>query len=123
MEETLNEAMATEIDYFNGYSCMAYPGSELHRQAAQNNPEYLPENNEAGWLGYSQHSYECYPLPTNNLKNWEVLKFRDEAFMRYFTNPEYIDRMVSKFGDSFKQEMDRMLAITLPRKIVEENAP
>ena len=59
---------------------------------------------------------------TNNLKNWEVLKFRDEAFMRYFTNPEYIDRMVSKFGDSFKQEMNRMLAITLPRKIVEENA-
>ena len=42
--------------------------------------------------------------------------------MRYFTNPEYVDRMVSKFGDSFKQEMDRMLAITLPRKIVEENA-
>tara|TARA_Y100000004_G_scaffold53910_1_gene59999 strand:- start:17060 stop:18592 length:1533 start_codon:yes stop_codon:yes gene_type:complete len=122
MEETLEEAMTTEIDYFNGYSCMAYPGSQLHREWSAKDPNCLPENTDAGWLGYSQHSYECYPLPTDKLKNWEVLKFRDEAFLKFFTNQEYLDRMISKFGDSFKNEMSRMLEITLPRKIVEENS-
>ncbi len=101
---------------------MAYPGSQLHREWSEKDPDCLPENTDAGWLGYSQHSYECYPLPTKNLKNWEVLKFRDEAFLKFFTNQEYLDRMISKFGDSFKNEMNRMLEITLPRKIVEENS-
>jgi radical SAM superfamily enzyme YgiQ (UPF0313 family) len=122
MEETLHEAMTTEIDYYNGYSCMAYPGSQLHREWSEKDSSCLPENTEAGWLGYSQHSYECYPLPTDSLKNWEVLKFRDEAFLKFFTNQEYLDRMISKFGNSFKNEMSRMLEITLPRKIVEENS-
>ena len=70
MEETLHEAMTTEIDYYNGYSCMAYPGSQLHREWSEKDSSCLPENTEAGWLGYSQHSYECYPLPTDSLKNW-----------------------------------------------------
>ena len=122
MEETLHEAMTTEIDYYNGYSCMAYPGSQLHREWSEKDSSCLPENTEAGWLGYSHHSYECYPLPTDSLKNWEVLKFRDEAFLKFFTNQEYLDRMISKFGNSFKNEMSRMLEITLPRKIVEENS-
>ena len=33
-----------------------------------------------GWIGYSQHSYNCLPLPTNYLCAEEVLDFRDAAF-------------------------------------------
>ena len=97
---------------------MAYPGSQLHRDFSEKNPEVLPENNGVGWIGYSQHAYETFNLPTENLKNHEILKFRDEAFLKYFTNKDYLLKMTKKFGTPFTQEMEKMLSIKLKRKIL-----
>jgi hypothetical protein len=119
MNQTLQLALDLKTDYANFYCAMAYPGSQLHRDFSKNNPEALPENNGVGWIGYSQHSYETFNLPTEYLTNAEILKFRDNAFNKYFTNPEYLDTMTSKFGVQFKNEMDRMLQIKLKRKLTE----
>lgn len=122
MRETLDMAMKLPTDYANFYSAMAYPGSALHKDTAIKNPELLPEYpGNPGWIGYSQHAYETFNLPTAALRNSEILKFRDEAFEQYFSNSNFIQRMTAKFGPKFKNEMDRMLSIKLKRKIIEDD--
>ena len=126
MQETYNLSRELNTEYVNYYCSMAYPGSQLHRDAVTNTPELLPENNNIGWAGYSQHSYECYPLATKNLQNWEILKFRDECFLKYFSNKKYITENVTKFGPEFELQINKMLQATnnapLKRKIVLNNS-
>ncbi len=59
MRQTLELAQELNCEFANFYSAMAYPGSPLYLLALQNGWE-LPES----WGGYSQHSYDCKPLPT-----------------------------------------------------------
>ncbi len=119
MNETLNLALELKSEYANLYCAMAYPGSQLHRDFSKNNPSVLPENAGVGWIGYSQHAYETYNLPTATLKNSEILAFREKAFQTYFRNPEYRSKMQSKFGDKFSNEIDRMLEVKLKRRLLE----
>ena len=121
MAETLDLALDLKTEYANFYCAMAYPGSQLHREFSQNNPTALPENNGSGWIGYSQHAYEISNLPTEKLKSSEILKFRDDAFLKYFTDNGYLAKMTKKFGDPFTQEMKKMLSIKLKRKTLENN--
>jgi radical SAM superfamily enzyme YgiQ (UPF0313 family) len=122
MQKTLDLAMELNTAYANFYCAMAYPGSQLHRDFEAKNPGALPEfAGNPGWIGYSQHSYETFNLPTDSLKNWEVLGFREKAFEKYFTNTEYINKMVGKFGESFRQEIDKMLKIKLKRMLLEKH--
>ena len=126
MQETYELSRELDTEYVNYYCAMAYPGSQLHRDAVANNPKLLPENNGVGWIGYSQHSYECFPLATDKLANWEILKFRDQAFLNYFNDQNYIKKTTDKFGPKFKEQINNMLAATdnkpLKRKIVSENS-
>lgn len=85
MRNTLNLAMDLNCDFVNFYSAMAYPGSKLFTQADQKD---LPET----WVGYSQHSYKCKPLPTQYLTATEVLKFRDMAHEIYFKNSPILSK-------------------------------
>ena len=75
MKETFDLSCELDLAYVNYYCAMAYPGSQLHRDATANNPELLPENNDLGWIAYSQHSYESFPLATDYLPNSEILNY------------------------------------------------
>ena len=88
-------AGATELncEFANFYSAMAYPGSPLYAMAVEKGWA-LPQT----WSGFSQHSYDCLPLPTEKVSAAEVLKFRDMAFDRYFTEKRYLDMVTQKFG-------------------------
>ena len=68
----------------NFYSAMAYPGSPLHAEAIKNKLPLPEDPGGPGWIGYSQHAYECLPLPSEHLAAGEILSFRDKAFDRYF---------------------------------------
>jgi hypothetical protein len=94
---------------------MAYPGSPLYQLALERNWP-LPET----WSGFSQHSYDCLPLPTEKVSAAEVLKFRDDAFDRYFTNKRYLDMVTQKFGWETRKHIEHMSQHKLQRKIVEE---
>jgi radical SAM superfamily enzyme YgiQ (UPF0313 family) len=112
MQETLDLAIEANCEFANFYSAMAYPGSPLYKQAIANGWE-LPDS----WIGYSQHSYETLPLRTEHLTSAEVLKFRDEAFIRYFQNDRYKNLIKTKFGDEVLQHLQQMRKINLKRQI------
>jgi len=112
MQDTLDLAIEANCEFANFYAAMAYPGSKLYGMATEKGWQ-LPDS----WIGYSQHSYESRPLPTETLTSAEVLKFRDEAFMKYFTNKDYLELVRTKFGQDVLDHIDRMLEINLPRKL------
>ena len=111
MQETLDLAIEANCEFANFYCAMAYPGSKLYTMAVENGWA-LPDS----WIGYSQHSFETLPLRTDVLSAAEVLKFRDQAFMTYFTNPKYLDLVAHKFGPDVLEHIAQMTKIQLPRK-------
>jgi hypothetical protein len=85
---------------------------------------YIAQKN--GWqlpttpAEYAFLSYECLPLQTKYLSSAEVLKFRDEAWNTYFTNPAYLMLVERKFGVQQRQNIEDMAKIQLRRKILED---
>ncbi len=114
MEETLQLAMELNCEFINFYCAMAYPGSELYGQAIAAGWE-LP----AVWQDYSQHGYNMMPLPTRTLAACDVLKFRDDAFHRYFENPAYLEMIGQKFGKDVKEHIVAMSDTRLKRRLLE----
>jgi radical SAM superfamily enzyme YgiQ (UPF0313 family) len=115
MRETLELALEANCEFANFYCAMAYPGSKLYQMALAQGWE-LP----ASWIGYSQHSYETHPLRTEALTSAEVLKFRDEAFTRYFSDPGYLDLVRRRFGEDVLAHVRGMTQVRLRRKLLEE---
>lgn len=68
--------------------------------------------------GFSQHSYETQPMDTKFLSSAEVLRFRDESFKKYYTNPKYLDMIQQKFGPKSKEEIEKMTKIKLKRRLL-----
>ena len=112
MRETFDMARAINAEWANFYCAMAYPGSQLHKDAK---PEDLPDE----WIGYSQHSYETQPLSTKTLAQAEVLRMRDNYFDLYFTDPMYLKMMTEKFGLKVVEGIKKMTKIKLKRKLLE----
>lgn len=115
MQMTLDLALEMNTEEANFYSAMAYPGSPLHGQAKESGWK-LPEQ----YAGYSQHSYHTQPLPTKYLKAEQVLAFRDEAWMKYHTDPAFLGLLKKKFGQVAVDETLKSTKIKLKRKILEK---
>ncbi len=110
MQETLDLAMELKCEFANFYCTMAYPGSDLYRQALKEGWP-LPRN----WEGYSQFASNTLPLPTRHVTGAEVLRFRDHAFQRYFRNPGYLDVIERKFGPKTIHHIAEMVSQNINR--------
>jgi anaerobic magnesium-protoporphyrin IX monomethyl ester cyclase len=115
MSETLALAKELNTEWANFYSAMAYPGSPLYSLAKTAGLPLPDDIDGPGWIGYSQHAFDCRPLPTGTLTGQQVLDFRDAAFHDYFTNPDYSALMNNQFGAAVVQEIRHMLSHDLPR--------
>jgi radical SAM superfamily enzyme YgiQ (UPF0313 family) len=113
MQETLDLALELNCEFGNFYSAMAYPGSALYAMAIERGWE-LPSQ----WSGYSQHSYDCLPLPTDKLGAADVLRFRDEAFHQYFSAPAYLTMVEKRFGAETAAHVRDMAQHRLKRQIL-----
>jgi radical SAM superfamily enzyme YgiQ (UPF0313 family) len=113
MQETLNLSLELNTEMANMYPCQALPGSPMYKMAKQRDWK-LPDS----YGGYAFLSYDSEPLPTNHLTSAEVLKFRDEAWQRYFTNPAYLNLVEKKFGSKERKNVEDMTKIKLRRKIL-----
>ena len=97
--------------------CQALPGSLFYEEAKKNNWQ-LPNSYE----GYAFLSYESQPLPTKHLSAVEVIRFRDDAWQTYFTNPDYLNLVEKKFGRAQRLNVEDMSRVPLKRKLL-ENKP
>jgi anaerobic magnesium-protoporphyrin IX monomethyl ester cyclase len=118
MQATLDLAMELNCEFANFYSAMAYPGAPLYQVAVEKSWA-LPEN----WSGFSQHSYDCQPLPTDYISAAEVLRFRDDAFHRYFENRRYLQMVEQRFGTLTRAHIAEMSKHRLRRRLLEEVEP
>jgi anaerobic magnesium-protoporphyrin IX monomethyl ester cyclase len=84
MQETLDLALELNCEHANFYAAMALPGSPLYLYAKQNNWDIPKQFEEFAFL-----SYDCKPLRTKYLSGEEVLRFRDEAWHKYFTHKHF----------------------------------
>ena len=113
MQETLDLAINMNTEGANFYSAMCYAGSQLYKQAIENNWK-LPET----YSGFSQHSYYAQNLPSKYLTSEQILAFRDNAWMKYHTNPSYLDMLEKKFGIIAKEKTIESTKIKLRRQIL-----
>ena len=114
MQKTMDLSIELMTAGWNMYAAMALPGSELYSKAISNGIE-LPKE----YTGYSFHSTDTLPLPTDALSPAEILQFRDEAFVSYHSNSKFIDLISSKFGNTAVESIRDMLTISLKRNILE----
>ena len=118
MQQTLDLAKNLNCEFANFYSAMAYPGSPLYTMAVHNGWE-LPQR----WSGFSQHSYDCLPLPTEKVSAGQVLRFRDEAFHNYFEDPVYLNMVTEKYGMETRRHIEEMTRTRLRRAVLERETP
>ena len=113
MERTFNLSLELCTHGWNMYAAMALPGSELYSNAIKNGYE-LP----ADYIGYSFHSYETLPLKNNNLNPAEILKFRDDAWLKYHSYPPFLNLVEKKSGINARNDILKMTKIKLKRRIL-----
>lgn len=113
MQETLDLALELNTEMANMYPCQALPGSPMF-QAAKKQGWALPSSYE----GFAFLSYESQPLPTKYVSSADVLRFRDSAWRKYFTNPDYLDLVGQKFGQTERENVEDMASVHLKRKIL-----
>ncbi len=113
MEKTLNLSLDMITLGWNAYAVLPIPGSEIYKKAREQNLN-IPKD----YLDFSFHSYTTTPLGTDNLTPAEVLKFRDEAFIKYHTNSNFLNKIEKKFGKIAVENIQKMTSIRLKRKIL-----
>lgn len=115
MKATFDLSLELCTSGWNAYAVMPLPGSQIYKESLDKG-EYIPSN----YLEYSFHAYETHPMHTRHLTNKEVLKYRDEAFIKYHTNSQFLQRIENKFGIEAAKNIIEMTNIRLKRKILDE---
>jgi len=113
MEMTYQLSEELNTSGWNMYAAMALPGSQLYKTATENGYK-LPDS----YTGFSFHSVDTLPIPTDSLTPAEILKFRDEAFLRYHTNSGFLKRIENKYGSAAVESIKEMTKIKLTRNIL-----
>jgi radical SAM superfamily enzyme YgiQ (UPF0313 family) len=114
MRQTLDLALELNTEMANMYPCQALPGSPMHTRArAEGRP--LPDS----YAGYAFLSYDAQPLANANLSSADILRFRDEAWQTYFSNPAYLALVERKFGAEQRKNVEDMARIRLKRRLLE----
>lgn len=111
-QQTLDLALELNTEMVNMYNCQALPGSAIYLDAKRKG--VLPKTLQ----GYAFLSYESEPLPTNTMSSAEVLRFRDEAWHKYFSNFNYLNLVTSKFGNKARENVEALSMIKLKRKLL-----
>lgn len=115
MQQTMNLAFELNLANMNVYCSTALPGSPLYLNAKKEGRNVPEKYSEFGFL-----SYDHIPDSTDSLSSKDVLQFRDYFFDSYFTNPGILNRMKTKYGQVAVDNINKMTAIKLKRKLLEQ---
>lgn len=118
MEETYQLSEELDTAMWNAYPSMALPGSTLYTEA-----KAAGRLENDSYESYGFLSYECRPLPTEKLSGADIVRFRDEAFRRYWSRPEFQAKIEKKFGVAAANNIRGMLGVRLRRKVLGDAPP
>ena len=113
MKKTLDLSLSLCTVAWNGYAAMALPGSALYKNALEKNYQ-LPSD----YTGYSFHSYDTIPLPTDHLTPEDILRFRDYAFQVYHTDKKFLEKIRGRYGEQAVKNISEMVKVKLKRKML-----
>jgi hypothetical protein len=57
-------------------------------------------------------------LSNENLTAKDIVAFRDQAFIKYNSDPTYLSMFKKKFGLSAREKMEETLQVKLKRKLL-----
>lgn len=97
------------FEWVNMYPVFAYPGTEPYKNVKE----------PTSWKVYSLYGYECVPAGTRHLGPKDVLKFRDEAFIKYHSRIEYLNMIEDRFGADTRKHIMTIINTPLKRKLLE----
>lgn len=129
MEATYKLASELNGTYGNFYCTQALPGSnELYDEAMRDGYPMPERPGGPGWIGHAQYSFDSEPYyKGNDLTPAQILKFRDDAHVRYYRRPEYRARILGdpKFGRVAMENIDSWIAQIekLPRRLLGHPRP
>lgn len=112
MQNTFDLSLELCTMAWNAYAAMALPGSQLYKEAFEKGYD-LPRD----YAEFSFHSYNTKPLPTEYLTPAEILKFRDEAWLKYHSYLPFLNKVEKKYGRAARQNIEEMTKVKLKRKI------
>jgi len=112
MQETLDLAIELNTSGANFNPTMIFPGSPLFTKAYNSDVELPPT-----YSGYSYYSKDSFPNPTDSLTRQEILKFRDDVFIKYFNRKEWLDKIKDKFGQESVDIHKDILKTRLERNV------
>ena len=113
MKKTLDLSIELNTLGWNAYPVLPIPGSQIYKEAKEQK-KIIPEN----YLDFSFHSYTTRPLGTDFLSPEEILKFRDNAFLVYHKNKNFLHKIKNKFGQIAVDNIVQMTSIKLKRQIL-----
>lgn len=113
MQETLDLAIELNTENANFYAAAALPGSPLYFKAKEEGWALPTKYSEYGFL-----AYDCLPSPTYHLSAAQVLKFRDEAFHKYFEGESFLAMIKNRFGQKAVDNINKLTKIKLKRRIL-----
>ena len=118
MQQTLDLALELNTEMANMYPCQALPGSPLYYLARANGwkPCRTPRRLRLPVLRQPAHAHrQCSAA--------QVLRFRDEAWQKYFTNPAFLNLVERKFGPEQRRNVEAMASVRLRRKLLGDPPP
>jgi anaerobic magnesium-protoporphyrin IX monomethyl ester cyclase len=110
MQKTLDLALELKTEWANMFVMQAYPGTEYHEMAKEKGYP-LPKT----WDQYGFFAPDAVPLRNDNLDCKDILSFRDNAFVEYYSNPEYHRVLERKFGADVVEYVKGMLNTKIER--------
>jgi radical SAM superfamily enzyme YgiQ (UPF0313 family) len=110
----LDFALDLKCAAYNVYPSMALPGSQLYVEAQLQGQELPREYSEFGFL-----SYDCFPLSNGIMSREEMLQVRDENWLKYHTNDEFLSLTRKRFGQTAVDNLNKMTSIPLKRKLID----
>ena len=111
MQSTLDLALELNTAGWNAYPAIALPGSQLYKDSFDNGYQ-LPTSYDQ----YGFHAKKTLPMYNENLTRKEILDFRDQAFIKYHSNDNFLNMIESKFGTKAKENILKSLEVKLERE-------
>ena len=111
MQSTLDLSLELNTAGWNAYPAIALPGSQLYKDSYDNGYE-LPVSYDQ----YGFHAKKTLPMYNQKLTRLEILRFRDQAFIKYHSNENFLNMIERKFGLKARENVLKSLEVKLERE-------